>query len=86
MTGWRSLALSVCMFLQACGSADTMPGAGGETTASEKSETHVFEQLAPGIYFATATGAVNLGSNAMVVVNQDDVLVVDLSHHPGRCP
>ena len=77
MTGWRSLALSVCMFLQACGSADTMPGTGGETTASEQSETHVFEQLAPGIYFATGTGAVNLGSNAMVVVNQDDVLVVD---------
>jgi glyoxylase-like metal-dependent hydrolase (beta-lactamase superfamily II) len=42
-----------------------------------RSETHVFEEVVPGIYFATGTGAVNLVSNAMVVVNDEDVLVVD---------
>jgi glyoxylase-like metal-dependent hydrolase (beta-lactamase superfamily II) len=42
-----------------------------------RSETHVFEEITPGVYFATGTGVVNLVSNAMVVVNDEDVLVVD---------
>ena len=42
-----------------------------------ESESHVLEEVAPGVYFATATGKVNLVSNAMIVVNDDDVLVVD---------
>tara|TARA_Y100000814_G_scaffold42966_1_gene26882 strand:- start:636 stop:1712 length:1077 start_codon:yes stop_codon:yes gene_type:complete len=40
-------------------------------------ETHVFEELADGVYFATSTGIVNIASNALVVVNDEDVLVVD---------
>ena len=42
-----------------------------------RSESHIFEEVAPGVYFATAAGAVNLVSNAMVVVNDEDVLLVD---------
>ena len=42
-----------------------------------RSETHKFEEVAPGVYHATGTGAVSVGSNAMVVVNEEDVLLVD---------
>ena len=42
-----------------------------------KSGTHNFDQVAPGVYFAMGRGSINIGSNAMVVVNEDDVLVVD---------
>ena len=44
-----------------------------------RSETHVFEEIAPGVYFApsSGTGTVNLTSNALVVVNEDHALVVD---------
>ena len=60
------------------------PGTDGPSTASERtvsgnrqSDTHNFEEVAPGVYFATGTETVRLGSNAMVVVNQEDVLLVD---------
>jgi cyclase len=39
--------------------------------------THTFDQVAPGVYFAQGTGEVNVGSNSLVVVNDEDVLVVD---------
>jgi glyoxylase-like metal-dependent hydrolase (beta-lactamase superfamily II) len=39
--------------------------------------THRFREMAPGVWFATGTGVVNLVSNALVVVNEDHVLVVD---------
>ena len=39
--------------------------------------THKFDEIAPGVFFATGGGSVNVGSNSLVVVNQDDVLVVD---------
>jgi len=38
---------------------------------------HRFQQIAPGVYSAMATGTLNVGSNSCVIVNQDDVLVVD---------
>lgn len=48
-----------------------------ETTSAAKPATHTFEEVAPGVYFAQGTGEVNVGSNSMVVVNDEDVLVVD---------
>ena len=42
-----------------------------------RTETHNFEEIAPGVYFVTGTGVVNVASNALVVVNEKDVLVVD---------
>jgi glyoxylase-like metal-dependent hydrolase (beta-lactamase superfamily II) len=39
--------------------------------------THRFREIAPGVHFATGTGAVNLVSNALVIVNDDHVVVVD---------
>lgn len=48
-----------------------------ETADAAKAPTHTFEEVAPGVYFAQGTGEVNVGSNSMVVVNDEDVLVVD---------
>jgi len=39
-------------------------------------------QIAPGIYSGFGTGTVNAGSNAAVIVNADDVLVVDAHMTP----
>ena len=47
-------------------------GAGTRQTA-----THMFDEIAPGVFFATGGDKVTTGSNAMVVVNEDDVLLVD---------
>jgi cyclase len=38
---------------------------------------HRFQQIAPGVYSAMATGTLNVGSNSCVIVNQEDVLIVD---------
>lgn len=39
--------------------------------------THEFEEVAPGVYFVRGNGTVNVGSNSLVLVNDEDVLVVD---------
>ena len=39
--------------------------------------THAFEELAPGVFFAVGDGPVHVASNALVVINEEDVLVVD---------
>ena len=45
-----------------------------------------FQQIVPGIYSAIGTGAMNVGSNSAVIVNEDDVLIVDshISPESGR--
>ena len=81
MEKWRRLALLGPLLLMSCGGGSTPnadnAGAEGAPADGLKSETHVFEEIGPGIYFATGTGKVNVGSNAMVVVNENDVLLVD---------
>ena len=42
-----------------------------------ETETHRFEEVADGVYFVSGTGAMVTRSNAMVVVTEEDVLVVD---------
>ncbi len=42
-----------------------------------------FRQIAPGVFHAIGTGALAVGCNAAVVVNDDDVLVVDTHLSPG---
>ena len=39
--------------------------------------THNFEEIAPGVYFATEAGPLYLMSNALAIVNDDHVVVVD---------
>ncbi len=48
-----------------------------EAASKQVSDTHVFDQVAPGVYFASGSGPVHTASNALVVVNDDDVVVVD---------
>jgi cyclase len=36
-----------------------------------------FQPIVPGVYAAIGTGALNVGSNSAVIVNQDDVVIVD---------
>ncbi len=57
---------------------DTRPP--GSTYAGKAFE---FRQVAPGIYHAVGTGALAVGCNASIVVNDDDVLVVDTHMSPG---
>ena len=45
--------------------------------AKRQTATHTFDEIAPGVYFATGGDQVTVGSNSLVVVNDDDVLLVD---------
>src|SRR5688500_10001601 len=67
------LVLTYAMLVQAQrgGGAPTMPPEPGSLPA------HRFEKVAEGVYYATATGSVTIGSNAVVIVNDDDVMLVD---------
>ena len=67
------LMLTYALLVQAQrgGGAMTMPPAPGSLPA------HRFEKAAEGVYYATATGSITIGSNAVVIVNDEDVLVVD---------
>lgn len=49
----------------------TMPPVPGSLPA------HRFEKVAEGIYYATASGSMTIGSNSAVIVNEADVLIVD---------
>ena len=44
---------------------------------SFETETHRFEAQAPGVYFVTGTGKLFVQSNALVIVAEHDVIVVD---------
>ena len=76
MTKLQTTTLILTLAALGCGGRPTDSGPGGGAGASE-SRTHDFEEVAPGVFFAMGKGPVNVGSNAMVVVNEDDVLVVD---------
>jgi glyoxylase-like metal-dependent hydrolase (beta-lactamase superfamily II) len=66
------LILTYALLAQAQrGGTMTMPPAPGSLPA------HRFEKVTEGVYYATATGSVTIGSNAVVIVNDDDVMVVD---------
>ena len=57
-----------------------------QTGAPLVSGAHRFEKVADGIYYATASGTMNVGSNSAVIVNRDDVVIVDshISPESGR--
>ena len=73
------LVLTYAMLAQAQrgGGAPTMPPAPGSLPA------HRFEKVTEGVYYATATGSITIGSNAAVIVNDDDVML-DRSGHFRR--
>ncbi len=65
------LAYALLAQAQRGGGAMTMPPEPGSLPA------HRFEKVTEGVYYGTATGSVNIGSNVVVIVNDADVLVVD---------
>ena len=58
-------------------------GAARPAGATYTGKAFDFRQIAPGVYHAVGTGALAVGCNASVVVNDDDVLVVDTHMSPG---
>src|SRR6185312_14812928 len=46
-------------------------------------KAYKFEQVAPGVYYATSTGAMVTGSNNVAIVGDRDVLVVDTGTSPS---
>lgn len=57
--------------------ATTLSVALGTMTLAEDRPTHQFQELAPGVFFATETGSMMLMSNSLVIVNEEDVVIVD---------
>jgi len=43
---------------------------------------HTFTKIAPGVYSAIGSGALNAGSNSAVIINEQDVVVVDAHMTP----
>ena len=44
---------------------------------TQETDTHRLEEVAEGVYFAVGTGSIFVMSNALVIVNDEDVVVVD---------
>ena len=66
------LLLTYALLAQAQrGGAPAMPPTPGSLPA------HKFEKVTEGVYYATATGSVTIGSNAAVIVNDADVMLID---------
>src|SRR5262245_39165162 len=47
------------------------------------SGAHWFERVADGIYYATASGTMNVGANSPIIVTEDETLVVDSEITPA---
>src|SRR6202045_1907504 len=48
-----------------------------------KGKAFNFEKIADGVYYATASGSMITGSNDVVIVNDNDVLLVDAGTTPA---
>lgn len=74
MTRLRGRAAVLCAIVTigaAAMSAGAVQGPGPQPSA------HRFERIADGVYAAMGTGAINTGSNSVVIVNDEDVVIVD---------
>src|SRR5262249_14366819 len=47
------------------------------------SGAHRFERVADGIYYATASGTMNVGANSPIIVTDDETLVIDSEITPA---
>lgn len=73
----RRWSTALIMLLAGCQPAAQLPGSDFEGPAFE------FEEVMPDIYHARGTGAVAVGANAAIVVNEEDVLIVDSHVSPA---
>ena len=58
-------------------------GAAVQTRPNPGQPAYRFEELADGVHFAIGTGAMTVMSNALVIVNDDHVMLVDTSVSPA---
>jgi cyclase len=85
-----TLALLVATWglLEAAQQRGAAPGAapggrgGGPQPAVGSSPSRRFEKIVDGVYYVTSTGSITSGSNAVVIVNDDDAMLID----PGESP
>lgn len=54
-----------------------------QTNAPVVSGAHRFEKVTDGVYYATASGTMNVGSNSPIIVNDDEALVIDSEITPA---
>jgi cyclase len=54
----------------------------GPQPAVGSSPSRRFEKIVEGVYYVTSTGSMSVGSNSVVIVNDDDALLID----PGESP
>src|SRR5436309_9569537 len=54
-----------------------------QTNAPIVSGAHRFEKVTDGVYYATASGTMNVGANSPVIVNDDEALVIDSQITPA---
>ncbi|MEE2776630.1 MAG: MBL fold metallo-hydrolase [Acidobacteriota bacterium] len=74
---------AACLVTLGCGAPteDTAPAVDAPPPP-EGTDTHNVDVLAPGVYFLHEAGAVTVMSNALVIENEDDVVVVDSNVTP----
>lgn len=68
--------LALAAGLAGCGGGEgshAEPQSGGNVLT----DTHRFDEVAPGVYFVAGTGSIFVQSNAMLVLTDEDALVVD---------
>lgn len=83
---WRATCVALVAAVVACAPNDEDgPGPPPDTTAGTVAagERFEFTEVVPGVYHARGVGDLVVGSNAAVVVNQDDVLLVDSHISPA---
>jgi cyclase len=54
-----------------------------QTNSPLVSGAHRFEKIADGIYYATASGTMNVGANSPVIVAENDTIVIDSETSPA---
>jgi len=54
-----------------------------QTDGAVVSGAHRFQKVADGIYYATASGTMNVGANSPIIVTADEALIVDSSITPA---
>ena len=47
------------------------------------SGAHRFEKVTDGVYYATASGTMNVGANSPILVNADETIVIDSETSPA---
>ena len=85
----RRLRIALLILAAASGVVAVRAGAQGNAGITftsgpvTKGKVFNFEKIADGVYYATASGAMITGSNDVVIVNDDDVMLVDAGVTPA---